>query len=951
MKKLTNTIAGCFCLMMLFLPLGLSLTPFNQEEYFVREIEKRKMEEWPRIGSWRDCMNISICRQISLFVRDRLPGRGRVILMKNGLAYQAGEWRFNEVDRGKEGWLFIRGGYYRPWETQADVRKTLRRLEYLLRFREAGEPTWTFYVGPDKDEVYPEKLSPLLGRLEAWAGRRREMIANFCADFNGPEIDGMWETFLATKRSSPEPVYFKLDTHHTNLGMLVLTRAIVERFQPGIWNPAEVVAGEKTTKVSDLALLAGLGGWREPEQKYGIRREGVELVKEETAPGGDWKKPAHYISRSATRPMITGRTLLLHDSLLAEARPLLRQFFENLTCMHYDDFILENVLDDGRRRHYDRIIMEVAARQATFVWERLLRLLNAKPLQKIALDTLAAFDEKNSVQTSLAAEGLHFSTRGKDAKIYLPPLRLPAGRDYLLRVEMDADRRGLCELFYRETYLEAYSEAKRLQEEIRPGRNWFCFPVSAANLAAGLRFDPSTDTATLLIRSLQVCRIEPAWPEGLMQGMGDQETLSPINLWIEPARASRTDSDAQRSLPVIGNEQIRMRQTCRGLEVWAEGEDPMLFLPGWDCGETGEVVLSLEMEASQDTLCQLFFKRSPVEEHSERRSQIRQLHAGMNRFNFAVPAAALKCGLRLDPACKIGSYLIRRLTVRKKSKWDWGMPKASGVDLIYPYDPLVNWSEEKLVNVQAGRGTKSRLTQRGLELQSETDHPTVFLPGVATEGEGPVVVNLLLEATRRTTCRLFYREAHSVPVELNAGLNQMLFVLPAEAVRRGLRFDPASHAGTYQLRAVEFGRWGGARSLRSWYENLAASRMRELFTFNSSRTLMAWQPGELAIRRQGGSAGIAIPGPPAPWDGGFILHARIKSAGEAKAAFSYSAAGQKAYNESPNQTRMLLPGWNDLYFYLEGGGLGKDMRLDISPAGAFDSLERMEMRKLYGSEP
>ncbi|MEW6517690.1 MAG: hypothetical protein AB1439_12395 [candidate division FCPU426 bacterium] len=966
MKKITNTLAACFCLAVLFSPLGLLFTPVNVEDLFVREMEKRSMEGWPQIGTWQDFFNVNTYQQFSLALRDRFPGRGHVIIKKNRLAYTLGERRFSQTDRGMEHWLFVRSGYYRPWESPTQIRHTLKMLEYFLRHREAGEPDWTFFIGPDKDEIYPEKLGPVFSRLAAWAGRRREILRNFYGDFQGPEIQDMREPYLTARRSLSEPVFFKLDTHHTNRGMLVLVQAVVDRFQPGLWDPAEVVLGEKTEKSSDLGPLAGLGPLREPEQKYGVRRRGVELIREEVAPDKDWKKPAHYLSRSATRRLIGGRTLLLHDSLLAEARPMLRQYFEDLTCMHYDDFILDNALDKEGRKQYDHIVMEVAARQATFVWGKLLRLLNARLLQDIALDSLVVQDEKKSVKIDRSAEGWQFSTRGMDMKLYLPKLSLPAEKDYLLRVDMVASCRSTCELFFRESSLQSFSNDDKIWEEVQAGQNYLNFPVSAAQLAAGLRFDPLSTSGKVLIHSLRVFKVEPGPEAETCDQVGEMEPLSQVQLWIHDTSLGGGESDyPKQSQPISGNRDLKMWREPQGLRLWVNGNDPMLFLPGKDFGETGDVIMSLEMEAPQETLCQVYYRRSLTEKYSEKQSLISQIHSGTNRLNFTLPAASINYGVRLDPACQNGVYLIRRLYMRKKAGWGLRTQKAPRAGFIYPYYPLASWSGENLARVQIGEGMKSQLTPQGLELKAETDHPTLLLPGIEAGTGDPVVVNLLVESNQQTECRMFYpgaedpafTEARSVPVKMQAGLNQMSFVLPAEVVRRGLRFDPARQPGTYRLRSVELGILGDGsgqeplRLPRDWYENLPLSRLRELFTFGSSNTLLKWAPGEMTIDRTGAATRIAIPGRPAPVGSRYILHARIKSAGEATAAFYYFAAGQKAYNEGAGQMRTLLPGWNDLYFFIEVREANMDMRLDISPAGAYGSIGLMEIREFHGGKP
>ena len=96
-------------------------------------------------------------------------------------------------------------------------------------------------------------------------------------------------------------------------------------------------------------------------------------------------------------------------------------------------------------------------------------------------------------------------------------------------------------------------------------------------------------------------------------------------------------------------------------------------------------------------------------------------------------------------------------------------------------------------------------------LQSNGNDPHVFLPQFSCDGATTAVLHVSLYSPVKTKAQLFYHTAENQDYSLmnsriqriSAGMNDLFFLLPADAITGRLRFDPGLAAGKYTIMSMD----------------------------------------------------------------------------------------------------------------------------------------------------
>ena len=112
------------------------------------------------------------------------------------------------------------------------------------------------------------------------------------------------------------------------------------------------------------------------------------------------------------------------------------------------------------------------------------------------------------------------------------------------------------------------------------------------------------------------------------------------------------------------NNQYSFRRVDDSIEATVKGIDPIVML---DKIETNakHVMLTVSIKSQQKALFQLFFKENPSDAYAEGNTYYHTLREGENNFRIIFLAKYINNGLRIDFANKIGSYTIKKFTLRE----------------------------------------------------------------------------------------------------------------------------------------------------------------------------------------------------------------------------------------------------------------------------------------------
>lgn len=651
-------VSGGLVLAVLVGPLLLAPWTRGSNREYILTVEKRPPAEWVQPRTWRDWFSVRYYANLDRVLEEAVPGRSILIILKN-LAERNlfGRRRFGAVDLGREGWLFLRDAYVRPEDTPPRVDRVLRQLQAFAARSRGKEAEVIWVLCPEKAVVYPEYLDKdQRWHADRFAWRHRRLREVWEADPSGRLI-ALWQTYSQAKGQARKPIFYHEDSHHTPRTALLLVEAMVETVQPGIWNEREVVLREIEPKTADLYVMAGLGESWEEEEVWDVERDGVELVSGEWLndalrfEGGPklsrrfwlsgtnrygallaWQMPARLRTRSRGALLIPGRTAILHDSMLAKSREALRQFFADVTFLHYNDVVAQDSFPELLRTH-DRVLVECGERTAIDHVEELLRTMRTEVVSDLAAAPGETVRGGGRMRLSREGRDLVLESDEEDPSLFLsPPPDLPWG-DYILRVEQESARTTSAQLFYQTANQPAFTDVQSLFREVREGRNVLYFPLTASRARRPLRYDPGTYAGRYHIRSLDLRR------------------------WTE-----RPD-DAPGQVPLAGitaNTQTRLRSGPEGLEITALSNDPQVFLPR---PFSMPVRIGIELWVPNRTLCQVFFLRPGTTEYREEDNRSQEISAGWNTLWFEVPGGPTERPLRLDPGFQPGRYVLKHVRV------------------------------------------------------------------------------------------------------------------------------------------------------------------------------------------------------------------------------------------------------------------------------------------------
>ena len=243
----------------------------------------------------------------------------------------------SDICVGSDGWLFFMDEAQdkRSWRDQEKV------VGYALEIARAVTVSgrrFCLMPIPDKYSVYPERAGTLLRWADPGSVRERRwaMVGN--AFENAPDVRPCYLALLPAyseaKSDGHGQLYWEHDTHWNSAGMLVALPKLLERLQPGVWDPRVVRSKSMAeTRAGDLMLSYLLQPATMSATAYTITRPEPAKVETRVIPGYASGNLSRY--RSDDPRTVKGRTLVITDSFMDGAIPLFAPWFEDVTFAHF----------------------------------------------------------------------------------------------------------------------------------------------------------------------------------------------------------------------------------------------------------------------------------------------------------------------------------------------------------------------------------------------------------------------------------------------------------------------------------------------------------------------------------------------------------------------------------------------------------------------------------------
>lgn len=215
-------------------------------------------------------------------------------------------------------------------------------VDALAEAQQSAGRELLFAVVPDKSSIERDKLGPLENALLRCSDRNRDYLESL-----GTVVTA-WDSFAA----SNDELYLFGDSHWNYTGASMFAVDVLDRIQPGIVQPGDLVETEQQHD-GDLFVLMGVEQ-HEQVTMVTAERPGVETAYEsETTPSG------YTVQRwqsTGDAPLIPGRTLIVVDSMFGYNSQVYGPYFEDLTSVP-----IQALIDPGTiasMGDYDRVIVQ-----------------------------------------------------------------------------------------------------------------------------------------------------------------------------------------------------------------------------------------------------------------------------------------------------------------------------------------------------------------------------------------------------------------------------------------------------------------------------------------------------------------------------------------------------------------------------------------------------------------
>ncbi|MDG2422818.1 MAG: hypothetical protein P8M22_02435 [Phycisphaerales bacterium] len=296
-------------------------------------LEARVLVPYPS-PTWATSYQQQTYQEVSVALEDRMPFRTHLVGFRSNLARKGLIPNpFDKVVIGQGDWLYVATSFdsHCPDDERSLIASRLATIANML---EQNDIRFVVAMVPNKASIHEEGLPAWIRSEHDSAQDRSEAMRMELASEGDWFID-ITPAMRARHAASPEEhLYYPTDTHWTWNGAEVLVEAVVQKLQPGLYDPDEIFLNRTISANLDLDRLSGSSVQRDLHY-YSARRPGTtDMVLED---------PPDSIPAVVTRKhgdagrLISGDSLIIRDSFWDHAGSVGHEYFEHLVSVHAND--------------------------------------------------------------------------------------------------------------------------------------------------------------------------------------------------------------------------------------------------------------------------------------------------------------------------------------------------------------------------------------------------------------------------------------------------------------------------------------------------------------------------------------------------------------------------------------------------------------------------------------
>ena len=248
------------------------------------------------------------------------------------------------VLEGSDGFLFLKDAFDAACNghgTPESVTANVKRFADIIQ-RSGRKIVVT--IAPDKSSVLLDKLPKDNPQSECHR-LHQDQQWKALADAQIPGYIDMRSVLREEVAKYRRPLFFRQDSHWNMEGSLPVVRQVVNYFSPNIWKASDVTFNGLTEYLGDLEGMRG-GTKMDETPIFGISRDQIKIAKSENDAA---YAPGHRRLSQMSGPdgsLIKGKTLLLFDSFGMAAIEQIVPYFEDLTTVHFENFVIDKWIED-----------------------------------------------------------------------------------------------------------------------------------------------------------------------------------------------------------------------------------------------------------------------------------------------------------------------------------------------------------------------------------------------------------------------------------------------------------------------------------------------------------------------------------------------------------------------------------------------------------------------------
>lgn len=333
--------------------------------------EMRKLAPLPQLSFLEDWEDFPA--QFENYWNDHFGFRGALIYgLRVARARCLHAATFGHVLIGRASWLFFMPqtvgtdtATIRPF-TEDELDRWQQVLEHRRDWLQERGCRYVFFIAPDKQTIYPEKVSARY-RPRRYTSRLDQLLSHLRERHSRVEVVDIRPALLAAKEQ--ERLYHITDSHWNDCGAFYgyhhLTSVLSQ------WFPAlqpmprsSFVEEQENWRGGDLSRMIGLDEFKQEQCLHLVPltpRRARSAQEEAIAPSGIELDNPPFATEcdQATLP----RAVMFHDSFVSAIQPFLSEHFRRIAYFRHDDFLPEVI----EREHPEIVIQEWVERKLALV--------------------------------------------------------------------------------------------------------------------------------------------------------------------------------------------------------------------------------------------------------------------------------------------------------------------------------------------------------------------------------------------------------------------------------------------------------------------------------------------------------------------------------------------------------------------------------------------------------